>query len=59
MKRLCQADVVNAMLDPDDRRDNWEIFALPPQTENESDNAFRCIFGRGERTGRIALKPPD
>lgn len=59
VRRLCRADVVNAMLKPADRRDNWEIFALPPQAENESDNAFRCIFGRGEREGRIALKPPD
>jgi len=59
VQRLCQAKVVNSMLDPADRRDNWEIFALPPQDENESDNAFRCIFGRGERTGRIPLEPPD
>jgi len=59
VRRLCQAEVVNAMLKRGDRRGNWEIFALPPQAEDAADNVFRCIFGRGERTGRLALKPPD
>jgi len=54
-KKLCRRVIANSRLaDEAERRDDWEVFSLPPQTEEE--NFFRCIFGRGERTTPIALK---
>jgi hypothetical protein len=57
VRRVCRAAVVNAMLE--DRRDvrsDWEVYAVPPQSEDEP--YFRCIFGRGERSSPYALARP-
>jgi hypothetical protein len=55
VKKACRRAVVNRMLvNQDERRNNWEYFALPPQNEDET--FFRCIFGRGYRTTPFELK---
>ncbi len=58
IKRVCSAGVVNAMLAPRDRREDWEVYAIPPQTERAGDDYVRCVFGRGERTRPLALTVP-
>jgi hypothetical protein len=32
--------------------------ALPPQESDGSDRIYRCLFGRGDRTGTIRLESP-
>ena len=43
------------MLRSRDRRSDWEIRVLGPQQPDEY--YFRCIIGRGERTGRSLSRP--
>ena len=57
VRKVCTAAVVNAMLDPADRRGDWEVIAIPPQTEQANDDMYRCIFGRGERGRPLTLHP--
>ena len=57
VKKVCTDELVNSMLRERDRRDDWEVFALPPQPTPE-DNLYRCIFGRGERSKPLSLDPP-
>jgi serine/threonine protein kinase len=55
--RACRVAVVNSMLvNQAERRNDWEVYSLPPQGEDE--DFFRCIFGRGLRTTPMALKKP-
>jgi hypothetical protein len=55
VKAACTPAVANSRLANEaDRRDDWEVFSLPPQTAEE--DFFRCIFGRGIRTTPLALK---
>ena len=55
VKKACRDNVVNSMLvNPAERRNDWEVYALPPQ--NSQEDFFRCIFGRGIRNTPIALK---
>ena len=56
VRKVCHPKVVNKMLDEDDRRPDWEVYALAPQTEDEM--FYRCIFGHGQRVGVFKLKPP-
>ncbi len=45
VKKVCTAKVVNTMLvTRSDQRSDWDVFALPPQNEDEM--FYRCIFGR-------------
>ena len=55
VKRVCNENVVNKMLGERDRRSDWEVYALPPQTEDEM--FYRCIFGRGLREAPLTLHP--
>ena len=55
-KELCTPVVANLMLRRKDQRDDWEIIALGPQ--NDGEDFFRCIFGRGERARPFELVPP-
>lgn len=57
VKQLCTPDVANRMLRPKDQRNDWEIFALGPQDDGE--DFFRCIFGRGYRGKAFKLVPPS
>lgn len=57
-QKVCTADVVNQMLRPQDRRDDWEVYAIPPQSERAGDDYFRCVFGRGERNRPLRLITP-
>jgi hypothetical protein len=57
VKQLCTIEVVNRMLRKKDRRDDWEVYALGPQ--NDGEDYFRCIFGRGTRSTPVKLVPPD
>jgi len=58
-KAVCTKKLVNAMLPADERRDNWEIFTIPPQNAaNGEASYFRCVFGRGERDEPLELTPP-
>ena len=56
VQQLCTRGVVNLMLRRRDQRDNWEIYALGPQDDGE--DFFRCIFGRGTRATPFKLVPP-
>jgi serine/threonine protein kinase len=56
VKKVCTEKVVNRMLDEDDQRTDWEVYALGPQ--NPGETFYRCIFGRGERSAPIKLKRP-
>ena len=56
VKQLCTRGVANLMLRRRDQRDNWEIYALGPQDDGEE--YFRCIFGRGNRGKPFKLIPP-
>ena len=49
VKKTCRVDTVNAMLAPDEQRNNWEVLAIAPQVPEET--FYRCIFGRGYKTG--------
>jgi hypothetical protein len=55
VKRLCSSDSLDKLLDDRERQTNWEVLALPPQEADGSDRIFRCLFGRGERTGVVEL----
>ena len=56
VQQLCTRGVANLMLRRRDQRDNWEIYALGPQDDGE--DFFRCIFGRGTRATPFELVPP-
>ena len=56
VKKVCHPRVVNKMLDKEDRRSDWEVYALAPQDDDEM--FYRCIFGRGQRLGAFKLTPP-
>lgn len=59
VQRVCTSGRANEMLREADRRDDWEVFALPPQTQADGgDDLYRCIFGRGERPGPLPLTKP-
>ena len=49
IRRVCTNEIANSMLRSRDRRSDWEIWCLGPQQPDEY--YFRCIIGRGERTG--------
>ncbi len=55
--RLCSRDSLDALLGDGDRARGWEVLALPPQEADGSDQVFRCLFGRGDRTEPVALTP--
>jgi hypothetical protein len=55
VKRLCSADTLDKLLDASGRRTSWEVLVLPPQEADGSDRIYRCLFGRGERTGSVDL----
>ena len=57
VKQLCTIEVTNRMLRRKDRRDDWEVYALGPQ--NDGEDYFRCIFGRGTRAKPFTLVKPD
>jgi hypothetical protein len=58
VSRLCRRQVLEPMLDRDDRDTDWEVLALPPQEADGSDQMFRCLFGRGDRDEPVALTVP-
>lgn len=59
VQRVCTSGRANEMLREADRRGDWEVFALPPQTQTDGgDDLYRCIFGRGERSGPLPLTKP-
>jgi hypothetical protein len=55
VERLCDADVLDTMLDDADRDTDWEVLALPPQEADGSDRVYRCLFGRGDRDAPVPL----
>jgi hypothetical protein len=55
VKRLCSTDSLDKLLDSSRRRTDWEVLALPPQEADGSDRIYRCLFGRGDRTGAVEL----
>ena len=57
-KAVCTSRLVNAMLPARERRDNWEIFTIPPQSSADDEAYFRCVFGRGERSAPLELQAP-
>jgi len=57
VRKACTQKVANSMLPKQDRREDWEIYALPPQDEDDG-LLFRCIVGRGERTTPLKLSKP-
>ena len=57
-RAICTSKLVNAMLPEKERRTNWEIFTIPPQSAAQNEAYFRCVFGRGERSAPLELKPP-
>ena len=59
VQKVCSLRTVNDLLAPGDRRSDWEVYAIPPQTEQVSDVYFRCVFGRGERNRPISLIMPS
>ena len=56
VKQLCAPGIPNQMLRRKDQRDNWETIALGPQ--NDGEDYFRCIFGRGNRDKPFKLIAP-
>jgi hypothetical protein len=56
IRRVCTNEIANSMLRSGDRRSDWEIRLLGPQQPDE--NYFRCIIGRGERTGALRFNAP-
>jgi hypothetical protein len=56
IRRVCTNESANSMLRSRDRRSDWEILFLGPQQPNES--YFRCIVGRGERSGALTVRAP-
>jgi serine/threonine protein kinase len=57
IRRVCTNEIANSMLRSRDRRSDWEILFLGPQQPNEY--FFRCIVGRGERSGPLELHAPS
>jgi serine/threonine protein kinase len=55
---LCKKSLVNKMLPQDERRDDWEVYAIPAQSASDNEAYFRCVFGHGERSKPLELKPP-
>ena len=58
VQATCTAALVNAMLPKGERRDDWEVYAIPAQSATENEAYFRCVFGRGERSDPLKLEPP-
>ena len=56
IRKVCRADVVNAMLRKEDRRSDWEILVIGPQLGDET--FYRCLFGRGYSSKGYPLNPP-
>jgi serine/threonine protein kinase len=56
IRRVCTNEIANSMLRSRDRRSDWEIRYLGPQQPDEY--FFRCIVGRGERTGALRFEAP-
>ena len=53
--------LANSMLRKEDRRDDWEIYILPPQPGDvgtDADMLFRCVVGRGVRTVPLEMTKP-
>jgi hypothetical protein len=57
IRRVCTGEIANSMLRARDRRSDWEIIYLGPQQPSEY--FFRCLIGRGERSGSLELDPPN
>ena len=56
IRRICTGEIANSMLRSRDRRSDWEIYVLGPQQPDEY--YYRCIIGRGERTGALRFHAP-
>jgi hypothetical protein len=56
VRKACRAAVANSMLSEAEQRDDWEVYSLGPQEDDEF--FFRCIFGRGIRDTPFLLKKP-
>ena len=57
VRQVCTKELVNSMLAPGERRNDWEVFVIPPQTERPDDTMYRCIFGWRERSVPLTLHP--
>ena len=58
VRALCSADTLDRMLSARARQTDWEILFLPPQEADGSDQVFRCLFGRGDRSSPVSLTVP-
>ena len=58
VKATCRASLVNAMVPKGQRRDDWEVYAIPAQSAGADEAYFRCVFGRGVRSEPVRLTPP-
>ena len=58
VRELCSADTLGTMLSARARQTDWEVLSLPPQEADGSDQVFRCLFGRGDRSRPVSLTVP-
>ncbi len=58
VRATCTMKLVNAMLPKGDRRDDWEVYAIPAQSAAQDETYFRCVFGHEERSAALPLEPP-
>jgi hypothetical protein len=58
VRATCTMKLVNAMLPKDERRDDWEVYAIPAQSAAEDETYFRCVFGYQERSAPLPLQAP-
>jgi Protein kinase domain len=59
VRATCTMKLVNAMLPANERRTDWEVYAIPAQSAAENETYFRCVFGHGERSAPLELSPPS
>ncbi|WP_344806928.1 serine/threonine-protein kinase [Microlunatus ginsengisoli] len=55
VKAACTRAVANRLLRGVEVDGSWEVMAIPPQFEH--DTVYRCIAGKGTRTGALELRP--
>lgn len=53
VKAVCNLKVLNRLLVGVHADSTWELMTIPPQFSN--DTVYRCIFGKGTRTGPLPL----